>query len=210
MSPGFSRCSCSPELSQISAPERQHHHSLHSGDPEPSASSPPRVSLCSPSADPPNCECASSSCTAVSLSPHPSQHTQAHMYTHMCTYTCTCIHMCTCTGMHRLMCVHARTCTHTSKPPPFKSQLKCQEKQESLHETLCSDLGWISLFQALTALCGFLCSPDHIWIKCFSGKILFNICLSHQDLVYQVHNILKMETLIPPWTSNHQDSAFNS
>nr|KAF6355315.1 hypothetical protein mMyoMyo1_011486 [Myotis myotis] len=128
MSPGFPRCCYSLELSQISPPKSWHHHSLYPGDSEPSASSP--TISCSPSADHPNSECASYFCTAVTLSPHPSQHMQTHVYTLVHTHTHIHTHICTCTNMH----------THLSKPP-FKSQLKCQETQESL----CLGLGQISL-----------------------------------------------------------------
>lgn len=56
--------------------------------------------------------------------------------THANTYIHTCAH----THTYTLTYVHAQTCTHLSKPP-FKSQLKCQETQESL----CLGLGQISL-----------------------------------------------------------------
>lgn len=146
---------------------------------------------------------------------------------HTCTHTCAHTHV----RAYILTYVHAQTCTHTSKPPSFKSQLKCQEKQESLHDILCSDLGWISLLQALTALCGFLCITDHSWIKCSLGKFYLTsvsptrtLCtkyITHRVMVHGSHwtdpgregvtvLILKMETLRPPWTSNHQESAFNS
>lgn len=114
------------------------------GDSEPSASSP--TISCSPPTDPSSSECASYFCTAVILSPHPSQHMQTHVYTlvHTHSHTCMHTHICTCTNMH----------THLSKPP-FKSQLKCQKTQESL----CLGLGQISLLYALPTLLG--CPLQH-------------------------------------------------
>lgn len=85
-SPGLSGCCCSPELSRISSceplasslspirrPESQPPplHPLHS------------LPLCWP---PLNTECASYFCTAVTLSPGPSQHMQIHAHTHVQTH----------------------------------------------------------------------------------------------------------------------------
>lgn len=144
MNPGFWRCCYYPELSQISPPKPWHHHSLYPGDSEPSTSSP--TISCSPSTDPPNSERASYFCTAVTLSPHLSQHIQTHVYTLVPTHSHTCMHTytCTCTNMHTLL-----------STPPFKSQLKCQKTQESL----CLGLGQISLLYALPTLRG--CPLQH-------------------------------------------------
>lgn len=87
MSPAFSRCSCSPELSQISASEHQYHHSLHSGELEPSASSPqclPPLPFCWP----PQlwtCLLLLGSCFSISSSfqTHTSTHVHTHVHIHM-------------------------------------------------------------------------------------------------------------------------------
>ena len=83
--------------------------------------------------------------------------------------------------MHSHMCTYMNMHTHLSKPPPIKSQLKSQEKQESLRDTFCLGLGQISLSS----------SPSFVWfsfaaltmfdLKRILGKCLLNLCLSHQS-----------------------------